>query len=90
MTLDEVRKAGRFAWHRQWQVWTPVRGVVQLLGDETVDDGFGGMSVAVEGNPDCEWVAAFGWHHLPACDCEYCRVDNGTDPAPATEPKEVL
>jgi hypothetical protein len=59
LTLEQVRKAGRFAWHEG--------------GYETVDGStvrkrgiLYGAGVALPPKD--------GWHHLRHCDCEFCKV----------------
>ena len=67
LTLDQVREAGRFAWHGStidpdghfdgdlWAdgvyVRTVYREVYRGIGEPTFKTG---------------------WHHLPGCDCELC------------------
>jgi len=61
LTLDQVRRAGRFAFHQDGhfvvvppfgaclRYWQP--GETYLYEDDLSD----------------------GWHHLPDCDCEFCN-----------------
>jgi len=70
LTLEQVRKAGRFAVRPPPY---PPGIVVSIYVYDPQSSGVLRWSVY-----DAEWQtrlsgAEGGWHHLPDCDCEYCK-----------------
>jgi hypothetical protein len=70
LTLDQVKQAGRFAWRvtatqREMQVFWPR------------SDFLGPHVTAMDGESPYVFrqlaPTQTGWHHLPGCDCEFCR-----------------
>jgi hypothetical protein len=59
LTLEQVRRAGRFAWHGDHGLWTLDGVTVRRRGIP-----YGGE--IPEGPP------VDGWCHVPSCDCEFC------------------
>lgn len=90
LTLEQVREAGRFAWHDLGFLWLPgypsdaddtsfsmwlpdISTTVQPDRDGgaglwEVDTGFSDMIPIPNDDVD-----DYAWHHLPDCDCEFCR-----------------
>ncbi len=66
LTLEQVKKAGRFAWHDGGYLWVPGSGFAVVVAELP-------MSVTAV---DWTWKQvpfADGWHHLPGCTCEFCH-----------------
>ena len=89
LTLEQVKKAGRFAWHGGGPasnlMFVPTIGFVVL--DIEADAFFTtcsecahslDLTAELENCVAIDWQDAFypkgGWHHLPGCDCEFCRI----------------
>jgi hypothetical protein len=66
LTLEQVRKAARFAWNDDWSLFVPGLGALDIDADAWTEDLFGYRPHY--GSPQD------GWHHLPGCDCEFCRT----------------
>jgi len=72
LTLEQVRDAGRFAWHPREYLFVPGIGVLSISDEYSCDEQQGWESIEV--NPTAflrSW--ATGWHHIPGCHCEYCK-----------------
>jgi hypothetical protein len=69
LTLDQVQEAGRFAFNE-------VRGHGGYRADWTRREN-GELEVEVIGNNasvnGMPRVPIGGWHHIPGCDCKYCK-----------------
>jgi len=77
LTLEQVKKAGRFAWETSYtnglSVFVPGIGFAWIQHDaDDADPETGIVNTGADmlhppiDEPD-------GWHHLPSCDCEFCR-----------------
>jgi len=67
LTLDQVRNAGRFAWHdtdmmRGWCFFVSGAGFI-VWNWETYN------YEALDAPPDDD-----EWHHIPGCGCEHCQT----------------
>ncbi len=72
LTLEQVKQAGRFAWHERSEAFVPGHGVIWF---DWHWEGYGSNEVAVMHVED-DWLPTAthddGWHHLSSCDCEFC------------------
>ena len=80
LTLDQVREAERFAWHPSGQIFVSgADGIRDLMLSAVVDveesgGTFVGFRVTIESlQPAPLPRSVCGWHHVPDCDCEFCR-----------------
>jgi len=78
LTLEQVRKAMRFAWHQDGWIFADGQFICLLLATE--DHPLPSLSIAyaeaaseTEG-PHGSGPQSGGWHHLDGCDCEFCRA----------------
>jgi hypothetical protein len=89
LTLEQVKEAGRFAFQLtggdEVPIWNPcTRELAEIIpwsGIETY--GFRSMyraepsvvhgpgAIVTRESPDSD----SGWHHLPGCDCQFCKED---------------
>ena len=69
LTLEQVRKASRFAWDELMNLYLPHVGFVATRVARTS----GGRQADVTYLPRPEVaMRPIGWHHLADCDCEFC------------------
>jgi hypothetical protein len=66
LTLEQVKKAGRFAWIYTFidHIFIPGTGFLRRNEDQNWEPEDPAYFLVDE---------ATGWHHLPGCDCEFCR-----------------
>ena len=76
LTLEQVRAAGRFAWHQGGYVYMPATGFFILVPSEHYRGDIKEVKLAnlIPSSPP--------WHHLPGCGCDFCRVDTESTPNP--------
>jgi len=68
LTLEQVKKAGRFAYaHVPWRTyhWRPDGSLTFF--------GFMVDAATVTANIVDDTAPHTGWRHLPGCDCEFCK-----------------
>ena len=81
LTLEQVKKAGRFAWHEsagqaliftngQFLRFHEVYGRTKRPCDDLLEF-WPNDKVALR--PEDSGQTRYGWHHLPGCDCEFCN-----------------
>ncbi|MFA6358857.1 MAG: hypothetical protein WCY09_09405 [Candidatus Omnitrophota bacterium] len=77
LTLEQVRKAGRFAWLDEPQadggMW--FAGFLFVGGQVFMANTNGGRFDSHDAPPSVDhdgYEHNYVWHHLPGCDCEYC------------------
>ena len=77
LTLEEVKQAGRFAWHHEGWLFADGEVITLLLASQ--DSPLPSLTiayaaVAAEGKgPHGSSPKSGGWHHLGDCDCEFCK-----------------
>lgn len=69
LTLEQVRKAGQFAFRvnrsrSEAMVYRPLAGVATVIAN----NGLTHSPTATQMRPPQK-----GWHHIPGCDCPYCK-----------------
>jgi hypothetical protein len=70
LTLEQVRKADRFAWDELMNLYLPHVGFVATRVPRTTARG-GKADVTYLPRPESA-MRPIGWHHLADCDCEFC------------------
>jgi hypothetical protein len=73
LTLEQVRKADRFAWDEYMNLYLPHVGFVAAVLKKVPSMGGGpdDVSFVPRGEQD---VRPVGWHHLTDCDCPHCEA----------------
>lgn len=72
LTLEQVRKSGRFAWDELMNLYLPHVGFVAAMPAR--GRAARGAKTEVTFAPRSEFdMRPIGWHHLADCDCESCR-----------------
>jgi hypothetical protein len=71
LTLEQVRKADRFAWDEYMNMYLPHVGFVAAVLKKAPSMGGGPDDVSFVPRSEQD-VRPVGWHHLTDCDCPHC------------------
>ena len=88
LTLEQVKKADRFAWDEYMNLYLPQIGFVAPLPVGTRPrrtKAVGPQGPKPNFVPRLEsMLRPIGWHHLDGCSCEFCEPPEGdrAEPAP--------
>jgi hypothetical protein len=72
LTLEQVRKSGRFAWDEFMNLYLPHVGFVAAMPTRKRATGGDAAEVTFASRSEFD-MRPIGWHHLADCDCTYCR-----------------